>query len=231
MFFFSYFVLDGSKKKLIAVKKQGVSKYGNNGPYSQKTFKDKNIPCDLKRILANTANHAVTKKSWGNYKTANNLLELCQKETNYDLSLPLCEIKTLIFVSWCIKRNNKSSTIKVYLAGLRALHIEKGLLVTNLYSPLVSQVIKGRENMLISNNHNIRLPCTLSILRLLKTKLRNSKLLTDIQITIWCISTLAFYGAFRMGELLCKSTKEYDPNYSLTKKDISISKTKERLVF
>lgn len=212
---------------MLATKKRGVSKYGDKGPYSLNTFNKKNIPNNLKEIIASTANHAVTQKSWGNYKTANNLLELCQRETNYDLSLPLCEDKTLIFVSWCIKRKNKSSTIKVYLAGLRSLHIERGFISIDLYTPLVKQVVRGRENMPFSNSTKLRLPCTLSILRLLKSKLRVSNLLINIQLTIWCVCTIAFFGAFRIGELLCKNTKKYDPDFTLMKKDLSITKTKE----
>lgn len=222
-------ILDVQKQTImLAKKKRGVSKYGEKGPYSLKTFKVNDIPKELKKIIASTANHAVTQKSWGNYKTASNLLELCKKETGFDLSLPLSEEKTLVFISWCIKRNNKSTTIRVYLAGLRSLHIEKGFTCIDLYTPLVRQVIRGRENMPISSRPKVRLPCTLSILRLLKAKLRSSGLLTNIQLTIWSVCTLAFFGAFRIGELLSKCTGEYDPDYTLTKKDISITKSKDR---
>jgi hypothetical protein len=221
------FLDNGNQTTMLAMKKRGVSKYGDKGPYSSKSFNKKNIPLDLKEIIASTANHAVTQKSWGSYKTANNLLQLCQKETKYNLSLPLSEEKTLIFISWCIKRGNKGSTIKVYLAGLRSLHIEKGFSLVDLYTPMVKQVIKGRENMPISSSTNQRLPCTLSILRLLKSKLRTSKLLINVQLLIWCIATLSFFGAFRIGELLCKNTTKFDPDFTLTKRDLCITETKE----
>ena len=211
---------------MLTKKKQGVSKYGNNGPYSKKSFKDKNIPVDLKNILATSANHAVAKKSWSSYKTAYNMLLKCQVETKLDLSLPLNELKVLTFISWCIKKDNKSSTIKVYLAGLRSLHIEKGFSSINFCTPLVKQVITGRENMPVTSSAKKRLPCTLAILKLLKSKLRSSKILVNIQLTIWCICTIAFFGAFRIGELLCKNTTFYDPAYTLLKQDLSLTKTK-----
>lgn len=207
--------------------KSGTTKYGENGIYHKKNFDSKNIPNSLKPILARSANHAVAKHTWLSYKTAHNMLEKCEFETGADLSFPLDEDKTLIFVGWCIERGLKGQTIKSYISGLKSFHISKGFGSIDLLTPMVKQVIAGRLNMPEKRVKVKRLPCTINILKLLKAKLRLSKLSVGVQLLVWAVSSLAFYGAFRCGELLSKYSLQFDKKFTLLKKDISIHQSKE----
>lgn len=208
-------------------KQRGATKYGGKGPYSFKSFNHLNIPLAQINTLVTSANHAGSKSTWCTYRTAYNMLNKCQEHVNKDLSLPLDESKTLIFVAWCIDKGNACSTIKSYLSGLKAMHNSEGLGDITLLTPMVEKVLLGKDHMPEEKISQKRLPCTLNSLRLLKVKLRSSSLQIHSQIAIWALCSLAFFGAFRIGELLCKYTQSYDPAYTLLKKDVSIKKTKE----
>ena len=155
------------------------------------------------------------------------MLHKCELEIKADLRFPLNEDKTLVFVGWCIKRGLKGKTITSYLSGLKSFHISKGFGAIELLSPLVKQVITGRVNMPDKSSNCKRLPCTLNILKLLKAKLRLSKLNVGVQLLVWAVSCLAFYGVFRCGELLSKSSLQFDKRFTLLKRDISINQSKE----
>ena len=162
-------------------------------------------------------------RTWGTYQSSLNMLNTCAEELNLSLSFPLKEGKILSFVGWCINKGNSASTIKSYLAGLTQAHLTLGLEAPNLYTKLVSQVIKGQSNVYVKNtNKQDRLPCTLAVLRLLKAVLAKAPIKTDEKIVIWATCCVGFFGAFRMSELLCKKSSAYDEKYTLLKKDIKV---------
>lgn len=136
-------------------------------------------------------------RTWGTYQSSLNMLNTCAEELNLSLSFPLKEGKILSFVGWCINKGNSASTIKSYLAGLTQAHLTLGLEAPNLYTKLVSQVIKGQSNVYVKNtNKQDRLPCTLAVLRLLKAVLAKAPIKTDEKIVIWATCCVGFFGAF-----------------------------------
>ena len=67
-----------------------------------------------------------------------------------------------------------------------------------------------------------RMPMTIPLLRLLKGKIRQADLDTDMKLLMWAVSTLAFYGAFRIHELLSKNEATYDPDHTLLVEDVKL---------
>ena len=135
------FILEQSWRTHFPIEKSGATKYGENGIFVKVSFNNRNIPNSLKSVLAKSANHAVTRDTWGGYKTSYNMLLECEAKIRADLSLPLNENKTLIYVAWLIDKGLKGATIKSYLSGLRSIHISKGFGAVELLTPLVKQVI------------------------------------------------------------------------------------------
>ena len=68
-----------------------------------------------------------------------------------------------------------------------------------------------------------RLPITPTALRLLKLAISKERYDKHDMRILWLLCTLAFHGSFRMGELLQKSTKVYDPVFTLLKRDVVLS--------
>ena len=67
-----------------------------------------------------------------------------------------------------------------------------------------------------------RMPMTIRLLPLLKGKIRQADLDTDMKLLMWAVSTLAFYRAFRIHELLSKNEATYDPDHTLLVEDVKL---------
>ena len=190
-------------------------------------FKDLQIPSNIKKILIDSNNYALSNKTKKSYQSALNRAKLCEAETSCTFSCPMSEKDLLIFVGWAISKNNKASTIKTYLCGLKNFHVALGFKDFSTDSQLIKNVLRGHENKTneaekSTKKSNNRLPCTPYILRLIKAELKASPMPKSDKIVIWAAVTAAFAGGLRMGEILCKSDKVFDKNYDLLKKDVKL---------
>jgi hypothetical protein len=61
---------------------------------------------------------------------------------------------------------------------------------------------------------------TMTVMRLLKEEIRRWQVELNQKLLVWAIATIAFHGAFRIHELLCKIETEFDPDFALLGKDI-----------
>ena len=119
----------------------------------------------------------------------------------YQFSIPPIPASPLTLCYFCHSIAHKVShkTIKVYLAGIRLKHIERGFRdPTN--DELLRLLCKGIKHSHGTNRHT-RLPITINIFCTLKCKLREEtsySLLEKRQ--LWSAFTLAFHGFLRAGE-------------------------------
>ena len=149
------------------------------------------------------------------------------------MELPLQEADIVVFIGWLIvKRKLKATTINGYLSGLRQLHIGKGMEPPVIRTNLVTCLLKGQEHL-----DNIRdrrqdkakrLPMTMTMMRLLKETTRAWDTKMTDKLLMWAICSLAFHGAFRIHELLCKTETEFDPDFTLLTEDVKIREGKEK---
>ena len=206
--------------------KHGKTKYGSEGLYSSRSFQNLNLPPEVNRTLATTANQALCKKSWGSYKTAISMLDRCLAEYREELTLPLPERLVTLYVAWLLDRKLSVSTIRAYLSGVRTLHLISGVDPPNTRSPAIQHILTGKENAenrdKKKGKKKMRLPMTPDLMKILKRELINSNMENQDRACFWSVATLAFAGGFRISELLCKETNEFDPDYTLLRKDISL---------
>jgi hypothetical protein len=137
------------------------------------------------------------------------MIQKCESETKADLSIPFNQKKTLIFIDWLVRiRKLKASTVNSYLAGVRQLHIVKGLDPPNIRSSLVKLVLRGIENrdgiQKRTGSNKGRLPMTLNMMLVFKNTIANSDFGKNDKRLLWAVSTVAFAGGFRIGEILSK---------------------------
>jgi len=168
--------------------------------------------------------HGLAKKTWLGYRTAERMLAKYLREERKPLALPVEEKTILGFVHWlAYKRNLKAGTISGYLAGIRNLHIMKGLPEPELRSELIKLVLEGRKNIeaiqRLSGDKKERQPVTTDIMKLLKTRLANWSGGRIDKMTAWLICSLLFHAACRGGELLCKREDIFDPAVELLRQD------------
>jgi len=207
---------------------RGSSKYSQKGGCTSELLKDLELPAETAKSIASLGNLGISKNTWSTYNTAKTMIAKCQKETGTDLSLPFNQKKVLIFIDWLVRvRNLKGSTVNSYLAGARQLHLTLGLEPPNFRTGLVKLVIKGVKNRdgieKRSNNKTGRLPMTMNMMMVLKNLVHNSSFNAHDKKLIWAVASVAFAGAFRIGELLTKQEATFDPDFSLLTKDVTWS--------
>jgi hypothetical protein len=207
---------------------RGNTKYGHNGGCTAELLKDMALPAEIADSVAKLGNLGVSKSTWSTYKSAKTMIAKCQSDTNLDLSLPFDQKKTLVLIDWFVrKRNLRASTVNSYLAGVRQLHIINNIEPPNLRSSLVKLVLKGLANkngiQKRDSGHTGRLPMTPNMMLVLKELIVNSDKNKEDKRLIWAVSTMAFAGAFRIGELLSKLESTFDPSFTLLTKDVTWS--------
>jgi hypothetical protein len=209
-----------------------VSKYGDSKKNSF-CMPCIGLPDNVVKDLESAASHSLAKRTWDSYKTAERLLATYCKDQGLGCYLPVDEQTLLGFVHWlAYVKKVTAGTINSYLAGIRKLHIVKGMPEPQLRTQFVQMVLAGRKNIEAAQKlrsiSNERQPVTPDILALIKSRLREWQAHSNDKITVWTVSTLLFHGALRGGEILSRSTTEFDPAFTLLKKDLHLSNNSDK---
>jgi hypothetical protein len=204
----------------------GSTKYGPVGP--EVSFDHLDLDEKVKWDLGMAARHSIARRTWGSYKSAERLLAQYCLENKKEMILPISESIILGYIHWlAFKRGLSAATISGYLAGIKKLHIIKGLPEPVIRTKLVQMVLEGRKNVdaavKLRQEGQGRQPVTQDVMALLKARIREWDAAGADKITMWAVATLMFHGAFRGGELLCKTAATFDPAYTLLKNDIIVS--------
>jgi hypothetical protein len=210
---------------------KGSAKYGTKGGCAASLLEELDLPREAAAALAELGNMGISRSTWSTYKTAKTMIQKCESEIKADLSIPFNQKKTLLFIDWLVRiRKLKASTVNSYLAGVRQLHIVSGLEPPNIRSSLVKLVLKGVENrdgiQKRAGSKRGRLPMTINMMLVFKNTIANSDLKKNDKRLLWAVSTVAFAGGFRIGEILSKLESTFDPDFTLLTKDVSCSQDK-----
>ena len=211
---------------------KGTSKYGEKGNCTKDLFGELNIPEETKENLAKWGNFGLAQGTWSSYRTAERMLLTCLKQKKRAFELPLTMEIVVIFIDWLLEeRKVKAGTVSNYLAGIRQMHVSKGIEPPIIRSAGVNWVLKGKknaENIIKRRDGEVgRLPMTLTMMKLLKETIRAWETNISEKLLIWAVCTLAFNGAFRVHEILSKNETFFDEDFTLLVGDIKIRQGKE----
>lgn len=113
-------------------------------------------------------------------------------------------------------------TIKVYLAGIRLLHLEKGFHNPTRNTDLLTLLRNGiRRSGRPSSG--VRALITISLLRKIKNQLSQADIPSFDKLLYWAAFTLAFYGFLRVSEYSYPSQHKYNRSHHLLQKDIHVA--------
>jgi hypothetical protein len=203
----------------------GSVKYGQQDLQLNLKGIDQKIAEDLGKV----AGHSIARKTWSTYRTAERMLATFLKEEKIAMNLPISEETTLKFVHWLMfNRGLSAPSISGYLAGVKKLHVIKGLKESHLRTELVQMVLEGKKNIEAAARQldgKKRQPMTPEIMGLLKARIKEWNTGNLDKLTVWAVSSLMFHGAFRSGELLAKNVAFFDPAYTLLRRDILLSES------
>ena len=208
----------------------GSSKYGGQGHSDGSMFAAGKLTDKMKDTLATWVNNSKANSTWSTYRTAERLILTCQKQEGKKFDWPMTNEDTLIFIYWLIeKRGVKVTSVNSYLAGARQLHISKGLEPPVLRTEIVKQALKGRAHMerQLHRTTKQRLPMTMALMQLLKERTRLASMTTETKRMFWSMSTLMFFGAFRVSEVASQQESTFDPDHTLLTEDVKLRTTRQ----
>ncbi len=128
------------------------------------------------------------------------------------------------FIQWACCNNLKASSISAYLSSLKCLH---DLLLQDssaFISPRVKAVLKGVENAeaykpFLSGSRKVM---SLPLLKLLGHEISRSSWSDNSKRVVWTACCVAFYGSFRMGEILPLREFSFCPEDTFLWRDVRI---------
>ena len=138
------------------------------------------------------------------------------------------------FVTYLANINIAHNSIKVYLAGVRQLHIRRGVrMPATVDMPRLNQVLRGIkicQSKAGGTTRQPRLPVTPDTLQKIKIAWEQEGLDKD-KIMLWAAFTTCFFGFMRSGEISLGNDSPFDPTRDLTPQDIEVDSVQDpRLV-
>ena len=124
-----------------------------------------------------------------------------------------------IFMGWCMKKENRSSSITVYEAKIKKIHKMNSFDWNAGSATLVKAAMKGRHNT--QAKAKTRLPVTPAILLLLKHRIKEANWALVKKRLIWAITTTMFVGSFQISKVLAAYSHTHTKDSTLLNQDIS----------
>ena len=197
------------------------------GRYSRRSFPAlRNMPSRIVKAAICAANNSLTSNTWKTYKVVKKHIRECEEVIKRDLKFPMTPSDVTIFVSYLLSKETlKASTINTMLSALRTWHQEEGFFLSELRPEIIKVLLSGRgnEDAVIAREEGQRQPVYLEHLEVLQCLLELDETKPESEkALIWSISTLAFWGSFRICELLPEKSSTIDPRYDLLFRDVRV---------
>jgi hypothetical protein len=141
--------------------------------------------------------------SWNRHYSAIRCLEQFIVVTNSPLYWPVSKTLLRSFVQWALhKKQLNPSTVRQYLSD--TVHHLKDLDTGNFNDFFVKSMIKGAGNLALYNSisSQARLVMTLPLLKILGHEIAACSWAENSRRVFWTACCVAFFGSFRMGEIL-----------------------------
>ena len=146
---------------------------------------------------------------------------------------PVSEYTLCCFAAYLADEGLTAQTAKSYLSAVRNLQLSLGLPDPRDQSslPVLKRVLAGIIRTRLAQNvaPRVRLPITAQILARIHGSLVHSS--RPDSTLIWVVAATAFFGFFRLGELLVESPRDYSPTTSLSWGNVAVdSRTSPSMV-
>jgi len=147
-------------------------------------------------------------------------------ETGNKFTWPLQKEAIIEFCKWaCIKNYFSPATTSAYVASFKFIHKLNNWNTDVCENFLAKSMIRGAENLRCPKQENKhRLTMTLPLLKILGHQIAIQTWSKYNKQIYWTASCIAFFGAFRMGEILANDVNNFDPITTLLWNDINLYK-------
>ena len=170
-------------------------------------------------------NAAYTDSTWKSLQSAMNCLYIFCRVKNRPNILPFGLDILIPFTSWALtEKKLKHTTVSQYLHAIELYHKLRGFEDYTVENTIIKLLLKGSENMSIytSKKNTNRNVMTLPLLKILGHEIASMDWSKFEKQLVWTVSCISFFGSFRIGEILCNNSSEFDPDSSLTWERVKI---------
>lgn len=182
-------------------------------------------PPHLRSLAGNLFNASIASSTAKNYATVYAHILKLEQELGRQLSWPLNGKEYNLILVYLINKGIQPATVRNYLSGTRRLSLAHGVMSPPQQTDLAKAIIKGHENLsrnpikaVATSTHR---PISVALLRVLGhtafSRLKNDDF---DQLCFWVTCLTAFWGSFRIGELLCEKPEEYSSVSDLLASDV-----------
>ena len=185
---------------------------------------DKIIPSSLPESTRRLVAASLSNSSWNKNTSALKKFEHFEKHVGVTYTWPLSEEVIQKFVDFCLSKDKlKAATVNSYLSTLSFVHK-----INSWKNPCFNFVTKamltGAENFNFYTeiSGSSRKVMTLPVLKILGHQIAKTDWSKDSKQVVWTAATVAFFGSFRMGEILSKDGKNFHFSENLLWRDVKV---------
>ena len=169
-------------------------------------------------VTGSVASSSLRTYSYGRQAYSNFCLDMGWLET------PASEQGLLMFVAYLSRRGCSVQTTRVYLAGIRHLHLERGASIAAFSSPRLAAALQVLQR-LGPKPQPPRPAVTLQQLRQIKRKVFTSLCLPEPdRRMLWAAITLGFFGILRVSEYSSPSARTVETGRTLIRSNMVVTK-------
>jgi len=186
---------------------------------------DKMIPQSLPESSRELIFASLSRSSWNKNATALNKFKRFESFKGKSFIWPLSREAICQYVDWCLNKEKLSpATVEAYLSALSFVHKVNSMSENNCFNFVTKTMLTGAENMKFYSeiSGQARKVMTLPVLKILGHQIAVSDWSEDSKQVFWCAALFAFFGSFRMGEILCQDSTKFHPDENLLWKDVKI---------
>ena len=170
---------------------------------------------------------SVTVQTQAGYATAARTYIEAEKALGRPFSSPPTDSELAFLVTFLIRRKLEPATIKNYLSGIRFYLLSMGLPSPPSLPPLAHQILNGYEKGKLDPQETAgkkkRRAISVEMLKLLGHSIAIHTYWTDFEKNLrWAVILVAWWGSFRIGELLPANSTVFNPKNALLVSDVKV---------
>ena len=182
-------------------------------------------PQHLRDLAGRLFNASIARTTGKLHTTLASHVSHLEQELGRAIPFPLSPTDYNLLLTFLVSKKLNSNTVKSYMSGTKRMAMARGVQSPAPQPELSKTILKGYENLqrnpvksVLSANHR---PVSIHFLRLLGHACNKFWKGDDFdKLSFWVVCVLAFWGSFRIGELLGQSTSSFSPSSDLLGSDV-----------
>ncbi len=129
----------------------------------------------------------------------------------------------ILFVAFLSRSGRTAQTARVYLAGVRWLHLLHRADISAFRGQRLAAALQGLHRLTAKPATKSRTPITLGQLRRFKEQLFTTTCLADVdKKMLWAAVSLAYFGLLRVSEYTSQGPRKFDPTRTLIRSRVTL---------